>query len=90
MLKIIIYIFIILLTIHFIMYYFNCDFNYLKSQFQIQNKEIKSNINSNQTQNDSINSNSGIEIKSEINESINKLKTLNECINNGKIDTIIP
>jgi len=72
MIKIIIYSIITIAIIHFVLYYFNFDFNDIK--FGIFKN--KSNID------DSINISHSL-----IYDSINELKTLNECINNGQIDT---
>ena len=79
MFTIIIYLIITITIIHFALYYFNFDFdfnkfNYFKSS-EIENeyKNIKS------TQLKSISNDILI-------DSINELKTLNECINNGKIN----
>jgi hypothetical protein len=72
MFKMIIYSIITIATIHFVLYYFNIDYSNLLHIF-------KSKINK-------INESKLINIDS-INDSINELKTLNECINNGQIDT---
>lgn len=67
----IIYLIITLIIIHFILYYFNFDFNDLSILNPFKSKD------------------KDIEniIIPEINECINELKTLNECINNGQINS---
>ena len=80
MFKIIFYLIITILLLHFTLYYFNFDFdissiNYFKSNKEKENKNctnIEKIINT-------------IELN-QLNESINELKTLNECINNGQIN----
>ena len=81
MFKIIFYLIITIVVLHFTLYYFNFDFdmstfNYFKSNVKYDtNIEAIANINE-------------LNISKElINESINELKTLNECINNGQINT---
>ena len=71
MFKIIIYSIITIAIIHFVLYYFNIDY----TDYTDFGKLFKTRENKN-----SIN----IDI---VNDSINELKTLNECINNGQIDT---
>jgi hypothetical protein len=71
MFKIIIYSIITILIIHFVLYYFNIDYSNLLNIF-------KSKINESKLINVDFDS---------VNDSINELKTLNECINNGQIDT---
>ena len=69
------------------MYYFNVDIFNLK--FDI-NKGITANNTGITANNTGINNLKKMNIQlyenTELNESINTLKTLNECINNGKID----
>ena len=79
MFKIIMYSIISIIIIHFILYYSNFDFDFIlfkPKKEQVMNK-IKSKID---------NINIIDESCIELNQSINELKTLNECINNGKID----
>ena len=68
------------------MYYCNFDFdfifNLLKPKKEKESNEIKTNIDN--TNNINIIHN---ESCIELNQSINELKTLNECINNGQINT---
>jgi hypothetical protein len=67
----IIYLIITIAIIHFVLYYFNVDFNFdfilnlfnKKMIFDTEKHIIK------------------------LNDSINELKILNECINNGQINT---
>lgn len=77
MFKIIIYIIIAIGILHFTLYYFNFDFNF--ENFNYFKTPIENNI-----------SKPTIEFKQLTNESlidsINELKTLNECINNGEIN----
>jgi hypothetical protein len=70
----IIYLIITLIIIHFILYYFNFDFNDLSILNPFKSKDKISIEN----------------VIPEINECINELKTLNECINNGQINTSFP
>ena len=82
MFKIIIYLIIAISILHFILYYYNFDFdfdtfNYFKKD-NIQNEynaSIKYSNDNNSISNDILI------------DSINELKTLNECINNGEINT---
>lgn len=67
----IIYLIITLIIIHFTLYYFNFDFNDLSMLNPFKSKTV--NILDN--------------IIPELNECINELKTLNECITNGQINT---
>lgn len=69
----IIYLIITLAIIHFTLYYFNFDFTF--DYFNMFNKPLH---------NDTLHIDN---IIPEINASINELKTLNECINNGQINT---
>jgi hypothetical protein len=72
MFKIIIYLIITLTILHFTLYYFNFDvFDY--NIFNSNNQKNQTLFLEN--------------IIPEINASINELKTLNEYINNGKINT---
>ena len=71
MFKIIIYSILTIAIIHFVLYYFNIDYSNLLNIF-------KSKINESKLINVDFDS---------VNDSINELKTLNECINNGQIDT---
>jgi hypothetical protein len=64
----IIYLVITIAIIHFILYYFNFDFDLITGYFYKEKIDLT-------------------QINASINESINELKTLNECINNGDIDT---
>jgi hypothetical protein len=75
MFKIILYSIIIITIIHFVLYYFNFDITQMNifNLFNILNSKNSSNKL----------------IESDIYDSINELKTLNECINNGQIDTSI-
>jgi hypothetical protein len=79
MFKIIFYLIITICLLHFTLYYFNFDFdmstfNYFKIK-ENNDKHIEKNAIELNRLNESIN------------ESINELKTLNECINNGQINT---
>lgn len=81
MFKIIMYIIIAIGILHFTLYYFNFDFNfenfnYFKSPIEnnISKPTIEFNQLSKQLTNESLI------------DSINELKTLNECINNGEIN----
>jgi hypothetical protein len=69
MFKIIIYLIITLIIIHFTLYYFNFDFDDLSILNPFKSKNVPENI------------------IPELNKCINELKTLNECINNGQINT---
>ena len=71
MFKIIIYSILTIAIIHFVLYYFNIDYSNLLNIF-------KSKINESKLIKVDFDS---------VNDSINELKTLNECINNGQIDT---
>ena len=72
MFKIIIYSIITISIIHFVLYYFNIDYSNLLNIFKSKTNESKLiNIDS---------------VNDSVNNSINELKTLNECINNGQID----
>jgi hypothetical protein len=85
MLKIIIYIIIAIMIIHFILYYFNTDYNYknlIKDNFKFILNTSTLHLDSSLKKQDVIN------ITESINESINELKTLNECIYNGKINSV--
>jgi hypothetical protein len=73
MFKIIIYSIITISIIHFVLYYFNIDYSNLLNIFKSKINETKMiNIDS---------------VNDSVNNSINELKTLNECINNGQIDS---
>jgi len=67
----IIYLIITIAIIHFVLYYFNFDFNF-DFIHDVFNKKIDFHQETYITK---------------LNESINELKTLNECINNGQINT---
>jgi len=67
----VIYLIITLIIIHFTLYYFNFDFNDLGILNPFKSKDKICIEN----------------VIPEINECINELKTLNECINNGQINT---
>jgi hypothetical protein len=74
MFKLIIYLIITIAIIHFILYYFNFDFKFNSNYFKnFKNSKIGL---------DQLNITS-------LNDYINELKILNECINNGKIDNFI-
>jgi hypothetical protein len=83
MFKIIIYLIITIGILHFTLYYFNFDFNFenfnyfkTKPNCEIEIEPItKKNIDFDFISNQSLI------------DSINELKTLNECINNGEINT---
>jgi hypothetical protein len=79
MIKIIIYSIITIAIIHFILYYFNFDFNLDTIKMFYSNH---SNIRTNENSNYNFETTNGT-----LYDSINELKTLNECINNGEIDT---
>ena len=86
MLKIIFYLIITILIIHFTLYYFNFDFdfknlNYFKMEKENENKLDKE--NGTNMKDNTID----VEVNLSLNECINELKTLNECINNGEINT---
>ena len=66
-----IYLIITIAIIHFVLYYFNIDFNF-DFILNLFNKKMDFDSKSHITK---------------LNESINELKTLNECINNGEINT---
>ena len=70
----IIYLIITIGIIHFILYYFNVDFTF-DFILNLFNKKIEFDAETHITK---------------LNESINELKTLNECINNGQINTSFP
>ena len=72
MFKTIIYLIITLIIIHFILYYFNFDLNDLNPSNLLNRFNSKNKIE---------------DLIPEINKCINELKTLNECINNGQINT---
>ena len=82
MFKVILYVCIILIIIHATIYYFNLDVIGLKGKKNDTHITV-----SNDLSNDLSNSIDTSQINESINESINELKTLNECINNGKINT---
>ena len=95
MFKLIIYLIITIIILHFILYYFNFDFNKLNNlkifNFMFSIKKINEpNLNFSNGLNDldsiQIPETKCIE-KTLLNDYINELKTLNQCINNGKIDT---
>ena len=67
----IIYLIITIAIIHFVLYYFNVDFNF-DFILDLFNKKMDFDRETHITK---------------LNESINELKTLNECINNGQINT---
>ena len=73
MIKIIIYSIITIAIIHFVLYYFNVEFNINPLKIFYSNYL---NVNSNFEPTNGL-----------LYDSINELKTLNECINNGEIDT---
>jgi hypothetical protein len=82
MFKVVLYVLIVLCIIHSIIYYFNIDVFYIKQKpneyiFSSKSKFAKSN----EINNISIDC---------INDCINELKTLNECINNGQINNTFP
>lgn len=64
------YLIITIAIIHFALYYFNFDFD-VQTYINIFYKN---------------NSNGLSQMNKSINDSINELKTLNECINNGEIN----
>ena len=72
MFKTFIYLIITLTIIHFILYYFNFDYSIISNIFNKNDFENFKDIE---------------KIIPEINVCINELKTLNECINNGEINT---
>ena len=82
MFKIIIYLIITIGILHFTLYYFNFDFNfesfnYFKKSTNIS--AIETNIKIKATD---------VELSNQsLIDSINELKTLNECITNGEINT---
>lgn len=78
MFKIIFYLIITIIILHFILYYFNFDFEFIFDNYNSIIKSKKENISSELL---------SYNIPDSLNESINELKTLNECINNGKINT---
>ena len=85
MFKIIIYLIITIGIIHFTLYYFNFDFNFENfNYFKTSTGEIKIERKLR------IDSDKKVEIENISNQSlidsINELKTLNECINNGEIN----
>jgi len=67
----IIYLMITIGIIHFVLYYFNFDLNF-DFVLDLFNKKIEFDRETHILK---------------LNESINELKTLNECINNGQINT---
>ena len=88
MFQIIIYLIITIGIIHFTLYYFNFDFNFENFNYFQNGKNKISKTNSNRSI--EINADEIIKITSHaniLNDSINELKTLNECINNGEINT---
>jgi len=76
MLKIIVYLIITILIIHFVLYYFNFDFDMTTFNYFVSKN--KNNDHTIETITIDLN---------KLNESINELKTLNECINNGQVNT---
>lgn len=85
MFNIIIYSIITIGILHFILYYFNFDFNFESFNY-FKKPEIEMDTKLNATMNE----NKNIELISNqsLIDSINELKTLNECITNGEINTI--
>jgi hypothetical protein len=87
MFKIIIYLIITIGILHFTLYYFNFDFNFenfnyfKKSEIETNSGHMNINIRTNSTKVIDFIS------KQSLIDSINELKTLNECINNGEINT---
>ena len=80
MFKIIFYLIITILLLHFTLYYVNFDFDISTfNYFKIKDKENNIYVNIETITNT-------IELN-KLNDSINELKTLNECINNGQINT---
>uniref|UniRef100_A0A6C0EUR1 Uncharacterized protein n=1 Tax=viral metagenome TaxID=1070528 RepID=A0A6C0EUR1_9ZZZZ len=81
MFKVILYVVVSLIIIHAIIYYFNIDIfmNPINKKTQNELTKLTGETSESDLTNDT----------KQINESINELKTLNECINNGKINTPI-
>jgi hypothetical protein len=80
MFKIIMYLIITIGILHFTLYYFNFDFNFENfNYFKTSKNEINKETIKHYTAVDLSN-------KSLI-DSVNELKILNECINNGEINT---
>ncbi len=86
MFKMGIYLIITIGILHFILYYFNFDFNFEKfNYFKTPINEIDTESKRERKRETAI-SISEISDQTLI-DSINELKTLNECINNGEINT---
>jgi hypothetical protein len=92
MFQFIFYLTITIGILHFTLYYFNFDFdfndlNYFKNTHTTL-KLDDSNCNSdNKSENLKIFTQTASNIQLTLNDSVNELKTLNECINNGEINT---
>lgn len=85
MFKTIVYSIIIIGILHFILYYFNFDFNFESfNYFKKPEIEIKMDAKMNENKSKDID----LISNQTLIDSINELKTLNECINNGEINTI--
>lgn len=84
MFSVVLYVLIVLCIIHSIIYYFNIDVFYIK---QKPNESIFSSKKSIFAKSNEINDTLSMVC---INDCINELKTLNECINNGQINHTFP
>jgi uncharacterized protein YxeA len=80
MFKIIMYIIITIGILHFTLYYFNFDFNFENFNY------FKTSTHNNSKSNELSNELSKQLSNESLIDSINELKTLNECINNGEIN----
>jgi len=92
MFKVIIYLIITIGIIHYSLYYFNFDFNFenfnyfKKTETRERGRDIEADVDfktKSSLDNAFITHHTSVII-----ESINELKKLNECINNGEINTI--
>ena len=85
MFKIIMYVIITIGILHLTLYYFNFDFNFENFNYfkTVENNEPKISITKqlSNEMSDQLSMSNGSLI-----DSINELKTLNECINNGEIN----
>lgn len=84
------YLIITIGILHFILYYFNFDFNFENFNYFKPVNEIESNSKLNSKSDTDIITKSKVDFKlsdQTLIDSINELKTLNECINNGEINT---
>lgn len=87
MFKNIIYLMITIGILHFTLYYFNFDFNFENFNYFKSDTSIK--IKNENKETNAITKMVDFKIENEsLIDSINELKTLNECINNGEITAL--